>query len=157
MNVYTFLPLIGYVLLSLIVRAPDSPGGFVRPWFNPPGFIFTAAWIPVYIGLGYILNRAIDEDIDNVRSLTIVQILLTYTWGIVYRYNYKLTLMLLMISLAVSYLIYNSIFLSKLTEGQRTIELNIMSSFIIWTTFVFSIIISSGEKGPTENVSSIED
>jgi hypothetical protein len=157
MKIYTFLPLIGYVVLSGLIRPPNSPGGIVRPWFDPPGWIFTLAWIPVYIGLGHILQVAVDHDFYDIRNLIILQILLTYTWGIAYRYSYKISLLLLMVSLLVSYIIYNTIFLSKITTGGRTTELNIMSSFIIWTTFVFSVIISSGVHGPTENVSSIEN
>lgn len=156
MNTYTFLPLIGYAVLSMVIKSPAKTG-FTKPWFDPPGSIFTIAWIPVYLGLGYILQRSIDEELKDIRNLTIVQLLITYGWGIMYRYNLKITLLLLMLSLTVSYFIYNAVFLSKLTKGERTTELNIMSTFIIWTTFVFSVIISSGIEGPSENVSSIEN
>ena len=55
--------------------------------------------------------------------------------------------MFMMASLFMAYIVYNTIFLSDMTENETTTELNMIALYIIWLTFILSIVLSSRAPG----------
>ena len=50
------------------------------------------------------------------------------------------TLILLFITLLCAYYVYNEVFLSKLTENENTLYLNLYSTLIVWLGFTITMI-----------------
>lgn len=144
-DIYIAVPLIITLVANLFIpfifslTCPDV-------WFAPPSFICTMIYLSIVILLGFTLKEA--ERIENRDIYVFTWFLVTFNllWPMSLKRHNKFSLILLFITLLCAYYVYNEIFLSKLTEGENTLYLNLYSTYIVWLGFMITMVFEFSSK-----------
>jgi len=138
-DIYIALPLIITLGADLIypfifaLACPDI-------WFSPPPYFCALVYLAICVLLGYTLKEADKIKNNDIFIFTWVLIFFNFLWAIFMRKSSHYTLILLFITLLCAYYVYNEVFLSKLTENENTLYLNLYSTLIVWLGFTITMI-----------------
>ena len=138
-DIYIALPLIITLGADLIypfifaLACPDI-------WFSPPPYFCALVYLAICVLLGYTLKEADKIKNNDIFTFTWVLIFFNFLWAIFMRKISQYTLILLFITLLCAYYVYNEVFLSKLTENENTLYLNLYSTLIVWLGFTITMI-----------------
>lgn len=144
-DIYIAIPLIITLVINLFIpfvfslTCPDV-------WFAPPQLICAAVYLAICILLGYTLKEAEDIGNNDIYYFTWALIVFNLLWPLSLKRNNKFSLVLLFITLLCAYYVYNEIFLSKLTEGENTLYLNLYSTYIVWLGFMITMVFEFSSK-----------
>jgi len=138
-DIYIALPLIITLSLDLVfpfvfsLTCPDV-------WFAPPELICALVYFAITILLGFTLKEAERIGNQDIYGFTWALIFFNLLWPIALKRHNKYSLILLFATLLCAYYVYNEIFLSKLTEGENTLYLNLYSTYIVWLGFMITMV-----------------
>ncbi len=138
-DIYIALPLIitlGADLIYPFIFALTCPD----IWFSPPPYFCALVYLAICVLLGYTLKEADKIKNNDIFIFTWVLVFFNFLWAIFMRKSIHYTLILLFITLLCAYYVYNEVFLSKLTENENTLYLNLYSTLIVWLGFTITMI-----------------
>lgn len=137
--IYLFTPsllaLVGNSIIPFVysLTCPDV-------WFAPPKLVCAMVYAAICFLLGLTLKRSDDIENRDIFIFTWILVGLNLMWPIAMKYNKRYILILLFLNLLFAYYIYNEIFLSKLTENENTLYLNLYSTYIVWLGFMITMV-----------------
>jgi len=144
-DIYIAVPLIITLAANLItpfifsLSCPDV-------WFAPPSFICALVYFAIAILLGFTLKEAERINNKDIYGFTWALIVFNLLWPMALKRHNKFSLILLFVTLLCAYYVYNEIFLSKLTEGENTLYLNLYSTYIVWLGFMITMVFEFSSK-----------
>lgn len=109
-------------------------------WFAPPNFICVLVYAAICILLGFTLKEADDIHNNDIFIFTWVLVVANLLWPIALKIHNKYSLIFLFVTLLCAYYVYNEIFLSRLTDGENTLYLNLYSTYIVWLGFMITMV-----------------
>jgi hypothetical protein len=138
-KVYIYIP----ILLSIIAEffAPYFKTLYIDNVFlSPPYFFNSIMYTAKYILLGFLLYESREIGHNKIFIDAWILTFLNLAWGYYINRNNQYAIVFMFLSLLVSYFIYNEIFLSSLTNNENTLYLNLMTTYIIWITFMITLV-----------------
>jgi hypothetical protein len=138
-DIYIAVPLIitlGANLITPFIFSLTCPD----VWFAPPALICALVYFAIAILLGFTLREAERINNQDIYGFTWALIVFNLLWPMALKRHNKFSLILLFITLLCAYYVYNEIFLSKLTEGENTLYLNLYSTYIVWLGFMVTMV-----------------
>ncbi len=125
-----------------------EPYKYTPAWFQPPGWVFGVVWTLLYIMLGFLLYQSKREKEYGVLSLVVVLLFFTYLWQYLFNYKkwYRLAIYDLLVILIVSLILYVALNYSAVVDKTSFGEgyLMVYVPFIAWISFA---IIMSAHTG----------
>ena len=109
-------------------------------FLSPPYFFHSLIFIAKYILLGFLLYESSRIENRDIFIFTWIAVFLNLIWGYYINRNNRYAVIFLFISLLSGYLIYNEIFLSKLTQNENTLYLNLMSAYLVWIGYMITLV-----------------
>jgi hypothetical protein len=142
-DIYIGLPLIitfGLEIIFPFLFSLGCPG----VWFAPPKYFCALVYLAICVLIGFTLKDADRIKNNDIFVFTWVLLAFNILWPMALKRHYNVTLVLLFLTLLVAYYVYNEIFLSKLTEGENTLYLNLYSTLIVWLGFTITMVFEFG-------------
>lgn len=115
-------------------------------WFAPSQIFCTLVYLAICVLIGFTMKDAKRIENNDILAFSIALLVFNLIWPIALKRYYKISLILLFITLLSAYFVYNEIFLSRLTDGENTNYLNLYSTLIIWLGFMITMVFEKGSK-----------
>jgi translocator protein len=117
-----------------------------RPaWFQPPGWVFGLVWTALYVMFGFLLMVSKREEDWTTLSLVCVILFFTYLWQYLFNYKklYKLAMYDLLIILILGFVLFGNLTNAPIVDNTTFGKSYIMvyAPFLAW--IIFAIILSS--------------
>lgn len=121
-----------------------DPYKYTPAWFQPPGWVFGVVWSLLYVMFGFLLFESKREKEYGVLTLVVVLLFFTYLWQYIFNYRkmYRLAVYNLLVILIISLILYVSLNYSDVVDRTTFGEgyLMVYVPFIAW--IIFAIIMS---------------
>ncbi len=150
---YTYIPV--SIALGLEIAFPYLHNlACLDTWITPPLILCKAVFILVNVVFGVLLWQSLKGERDEKLLFSFIWVLfaVNISWIYFYKKNKKLSLFLLFLSLLFGYFVYNSLFLSDITnrtllsDTTTPLYLDLFSIYIIWVGLMITVLIESSGK-----------
>ena len=109
-------------------------------WFAPPKLLCAIVYISICFLQGLTIKKSKEIDNTDIFILTWILVFLNLLWPIIMKHNKKYIIIILFFNLLFAYYVYNEIFLSRLTDNENTLYLNMYSTYIVWLGFMITMV-----------------
>jgi len=128
---------IGFVA-SLFTR-PEIGGWFAglqKPWFNPPAWLFAPVWTTLYVLIAiaaYLVWKHRNNSVKYkiTRNIYIVQLLLNFSWSIVFFGMHQILGALVVIMLLWASILFNLVWFNKYSK----VAGRLLIPYLLWVSF----------------------
>ena len=143
---FQFIPFVISLVITLaigftasLVTRPQIPGwyeGLQKPWFNPPPWLFAPVWTSIYIMIAiaaYLIwkHRRPSLKYRITRNIYIIQLILNFSWSIVFFGLHQILAALVVIALLWSSILFNYVWFSKYSKAAAWL----LVPYLLWVTF----------------------
>ena len=115
-------------------------------WLAPHHFFCSLMFIFSYILFGVSLWKSDKINNDKIYAFTWVLIFTNFIWIYYFKKNKEITLIFLFLSLLFGYFVYNSLFLSMLTNNEETLYIDLYAIYMIWIGFMITILVETSPR-----------
>ena len=130
---------IGFV--ASIFTRPEIPGWYAslqKPSFNPPSWLFAPVWTTIYLLIAiaaYLVwkNRNATSTYKTTATIYFVQLLLNFSWSIIFFGMHQVFGALIIISLLWISIILNIFWFSKFNKTAAWL----LAPYILWVSFAW--------------------
>lgn len=148
---YIPIPLAIAIFVQLFV--PYFKSLHVKDIFLSPSYLFhTAVFVSKYILLGFLLYESRRINNDDIFIFTWIAVAINLIWSYYINRNNKYAVIFLFASLLAGYLIYNEIFLSRLTDNEDALYLNLMSAYLVWIGYMITLVFQYEQNYRVKNL-----
>lgn len=123
----------------------------IDTWIVPHYLICNGMFVLAYFLFGITLWKSSEVENDTIFGLTWVLVFLNFLWIYNFKTNKKLALISLFLCLLFGYFIYNSLFLSELSQPNNPLYINLFAIYMVWIGFMVTILIESSPEFMTKN------
>lgn len=123
----------------------------IDTWIVPHYLICNGIFILSYFLFGITLWKSREVENDTIFGLTWVLVFLNFLWIYNFKTNKKLALISLFLCLLFGYFVYNSLFLSELSQPNNPLYINLFAIYMVWIGFMITILIESSPEFMTKN------
>jgi translocator protein len=149
-NKLQFIPLIISILITLGIgisasffTRPEIEGWYLslhKPSFNPPNSLFAPVWTTLYILIGIaaylVWNKKNDtKTYKNTEIIYIVQLLLNFSWSIVFFGMHQIFSAFIVIMLLWISIVLNMFYFAKFTKAAAWLLL----PYLFWVSFASAL------------------
>lgn len=99
-----------------------------------------------YVLFGISLWKSDEIKNDKIYAFSWVLVITNFLWIYYFNKNKEITLIFLFLSLLFGYFVYNSIFLSELSENEETLYIDLYAVYMIWIGFMVTILVETSPR-----------